>query len=164
MTTISFIGLGNMGNPMAAHLVKAGHKVQGFDLIPENLAVAQAGGVTRMRDAVASLEGAEVVISMLPAGKHVLSVYEEIAPWVAKGALLIDSSTIDVESARITAERLRRCVAEAPYRHSQGDYPITTSIGHATAHNQESLEQLLQRADTALYRAKREGRNRVEQA
>lgn len=71
---------------------------------------------------------------------------------------------VDAESARITAERLRRCVAEAPYRHSQGDYPITTSIGHATAHNQESLEQLLQRADTALYRAKREGRNRVEQA
>lgn len=100
MTTISFIGLGNMGNPMAANLVKAGHKVQGFDLIPENLAVAQASGVTTMRDAVKSLEGAEVVISMLPAGKHVLSVYEEITPWAAKGALLIDSSTIDVESAR----------------------------------------------------------------
>ena len=71
---------------------------------------------------------------------------------------------VDADSARITAERLRQCVAEAPYRHSQGDYPITTSIGHATAHSQESLEQLLQRADTALYRAKREGRNRVEQA
>ncbi len=71
---------------------------------------------------------------------------------------------VDAESARITAERLRQCVAEAPYRHSQSDYPITTSIGHATAYAQESLEQLLQRADTALYRAKREGRNRVEQA
>lgn len=70
----------------------------------------------------------------------------------------------DAQSAAITAERLRQCVAEAPYRHAQGEYPITTSIGHATAHAQESLEQLLQRADAALYRAKREGRNRVEQA
>jgi 3-hydroxyisobutyrate dehydrogenase len=100
MSTIAFIGLGNMGNPMAANLVKAGHTVHGFDLMPENLAVARESGVVVMRDARAALEGAEAVITMLPAGKHVLSVYDEIAPWAAKGTLLIDCSTIDVDSAR----------------------------------------------------------------
>ncbi|MCO5069664.1 MAG: 3-hydroxyisobutyrate dehydrogenase [Rhizobiaceae bacterium] len=100
MTTIAFIGLGNMGGPMAANLVKAGHTVQGFDLMPENLALAADYGITTMRDARSALEGAEVVVTMLPAGKHVLSVYEEITPWVASGALMIDCSTIDVESAR----------------------------------------------------------------
>ena len=100
MTTIAFIGLGNMGNPMAANLVKAGHRVQGFDLVPENLAVANDSGVVTTRDARAALEGAEAVITMLPAGKHVLSVYEELAPWVSKGVLMIDCSTIDVDSSR----------------------------------------------------------------
>lgn len=100
MTTIAFIGLGNMGNPMAANLVKAGHAVQGFDLMPENLTVAREHGITVMANATAAVKGAEVVITMLPAGKHVLSVYEDIAPKAEKGALFIDSSTIDVESAR----------------------------------------------------------------
>ncbi|MDG4874531.1 3-hydroxyisobutyrate dehydrogenase [Mesorhizobium sp. WSM4935] len=100
MTTIAFIGLGNMGNPMAANLVKAGHSVLGFDLVPENLTVAKEHGVTVMANAVAAVKDADVVITMLPAGKHVLSVYEDIAPKAKKGALFIDSSTIDVESAR----------------------------------------------------------------
>ncbi|AZO29701.1 3-hydroxyisobutyrate dehydrogenase [Mesorhizobium sp. M1B.F.Ca.ET.045.04.1.1] len=100
MTTIAFIGLGNMGNPMAANLVKAGHVVNGFDLVPENLTIAKEHGVTVMANAVAAVKDADVVITMLPAGKHVLSVYEDIAPKAKKGALLIDSSTIDVESAR----------------------------------------------------------------
>jgi 3-hydroxyisobutyrate dehydrogenase len=100
MTTIAFIGLGNMGNPMAANLVKAGHAVHGFDLVPDNLKVAKDNGVVVMANAAAAVKDADVVITMLPAGKHVLSVYEEIAPLAKKGALLIDSSTIDVESAR----------------------------------------------------------------
>ena len=100
MTTIAFIGLGNMGNPMAANLVKAGHTVQGFDLVPENLRVARDNGVAVMADATAALKNAETVITMLPAGKHVLSVYDDIAPKAGKGTLFIDSSTIDVESAR----------------------------------------------------------------
>jgi 3-hydroxyisobutyrate dehydrogenase len=100
MTTIAFIGLGNMGNPMAANLVKAGHKVQGFDLVPDNLKIAKENGVAVMADAPAAIAGAEVVITMLPAGKHVLSVYEDIAPKAVKGTLFIDSSTIDVDSAR----------------------------------------------------------------
>ncbi|CCV14477.1 3-hydroxyisobutyrate dehydrogenase [Mesorhizobium sp. STM 4661] len=100
MTTIAFIGLGNMGNPMAANLVKAGHAVHGFDLMPENLTVARDHGVVIMANAVAAVKDADVVITMLPAGKHVLSVHEDIAPKARKGALFIDSSTIDVESAR----------------------------------------------------------------
>ncbi len=100
MTTIAFIGLGNMGNPMAANLVKAGHRVQGFDLMPENVSIARDNGVIAEADAPGAVDGAEVVITMLPAGKHVLDVYEEIAPTAAKGTLLIDCSTVDVESAR----------------------------------------------------------------
>jgi len=100
MTTIAFIGLGNMGNPMAANLVKAGHAVLGFDLMPEHLETARNNGVTVMANAVAAAKDADVVITMLPAGKHVLSVYEDIAPKLKNGALLIDSSTIDVDSAR----------------------------------------------------------------
>lgn len=100
MTTIAFIGLGNMGNPMAANLAKAGHDVQGFDLVPENLKTARANGVTVMADAAAAVKGADIVVTMLPAGKHVLSVYEQVTGAAKKGALFIDSSTIDVESAR----------------------------------------------------------------
>ncbi|EHK56192.1 3-hydroxyisobutyrate dehydrogenase [Allomesorhizobium alhagi] len=100
MTTIGFIGLGNMGNPMAANLVKAGYAVHGFDLVPENLKTARDNGVVVMANGVAAAKDAEIVITMLPAGKHVLSVYEDIAPKAAKGTLFIDSSTIDVDSAR----------------------------------------------------------------
>ncbi|MER8553710.1 3-hydroxyisobutyrate dehydrogenase [Mesorhizobium sp. M0976] len=100
MTTIAFIGLGNMGNPMAANLVKAGYAVHGFDLVPENLVIAREHGVVIMANAVAAVKDADAVITMLPAGKHVLSVYADIAANAKKGALFIDSSTIDVESAR----------------------------------------------------------------
>ena len=100
MTTIAFIGLGNMGNPMAANLVKAGFSVHGFDLMPENLKAATANGVTVMANAAAAVKDADVIITMLPAGKHVRAVWAEITPAAKKGALLIDSSTVDVESAR----------------------------------------------------------------
>ena len=100
MTSIAFIGLGNMGGPMAANLVKAGHKVVGFDLVPASREVAKADGVSIADKAAEAVKGAEVVITMLPAGKHVLSVWNEIIPSVEKGALMIDCSTIDVESAR----------------------------------------------------------------
>jgi 3-hydroxyisobutyrate dehydrogenase len=100
MAEIAFIGLGNMGGPMAANLVKAGHKVVGFDLVQASLNQAKADGVTIARSAAASVKGAEVVITMLPAGKHVVSVWSDVVPQVAKGALMIDCSTIDVESAR----------------------------------------------------------------
>lgn len=100
MATIAFIGLGNMGNPMAANLVKAGHAVQGFDLLSGNLDTARLNGVSIAENAATAVKGAEVVITMLPAGRHCLAVYEDITPNAEKGSLLIDCSTIDVESAR----------------------------------------------------------------
>src|SRR5437868_5401974 len=100
MAHIAFIGLGNMGGPMAANLVKAGHKVFGFDLVQGLLDQAKADGVTIAGSAAASVKGADIVITMLPAGKHVVSVWSDVIPHVAKGALMIDCSTIDVESAR----------------------------------------------------------------
>ena len=100
MANIGFIGLGNMGGPMAANLVKAGHTVVGFDLVPASRDAAKAAGVSIAAKAAEVVKGAEVVITMLPAGKHVLSVWNEIIASVEKGALMIDCSTIDVESAR----------------------------------------------------------------
>ncbi len=100
MTSIAFIGLGNMGGPMAANLVKAGHKVAGFDLVEASLAQAKADGVAIAATAIDAVKDAEVIITMLPAGKHVVSVWSEVIPVAAPGALMIDCSTIDVESAR----------------------------------------------------------------
>jgi len=98
--TIAFIGLGNMGGPMAANLVKAGFEVIGFDLVPASREAAAAAGVKIAASVVNAVEGAGAVVTMLPAGRHVLSVWSEIADHVRLGTLLIDSSTIDVSSAR----------------------------------------------------------------
>jgi 3-hydroxyisobutyrate dehydrogenase len=97
---VAVIGLGNMGGPMAANLLKAGHKVIGFDLAPASCEAAKADGVTIAASAIDAVKNADVVITMLPAGKHVLTVWNEIVPAAKAGALLIDCSTIDVESAR----------------------------------------------------------------
>lgn len=98
--TIGFIGLGNMGGPMAANLVKAGHTVRGFDLVPASLDLAREAGVAVAGSVLEAAEGAEVVITMLPAGRHVVEVWTQLADAVPAGTLLIDSSTVDVESAR----------------------------------------------------------------
>ena len=100
MTTIAFIGLGNMGGPMAANLVKAGHAVAGFDLAPASCEAAKAAGATIAGSAREAVTGADAVVTMLPAGKHVLAVWQDILPAIRKGALVADCSTIDVESAR----------------------------------------------------------------
>jgi 3-hydroxyisobutyrate dehydrogenase len=109
MTTIAFVGLGNMGGPMAANLVKADHQVTGFDLVPASLEQARTEGIAIAASAREAVADAEVIVTMLPAGKHVLSVWADILPHVKPGALVIDSSTIDVESARkahaLAAER-----------------------------------------------------------
>src|SRR5690606_30855976 len=96
--TIAFIGLGNMGGPMAANLVKAGYQVAGLDLSAASCEAAAANGVGISPNLVAAVEKAETVVTMLPAGKHVLAVWQELVTSVAPGALLIDCSTIDVES------------------------------------------------------------------
>lgn len=101
MATIGFIGLGNMGGPMAANLVKAGHKVKGCDLQAALLEAAAKTGVTIVANAAEAARDADIVITMLPAGKFVTSVYrDQVVAAARKGALLIDSSTIDMESAR----------------------------------------------------------------
>ncbi|HEY0853131.1 MAG TPA: 3-hydroxyisobutyrate dehydrogenase [Bradyrhizobium sp.] len=100
MANIAFIGLGNMGGPMVANLVKAGHKVTAFDLVAASRDQAKADGAAIGESAAATVKGAEIVITMLPAGKHVLSVWNEVVPAMKKGTLIIDCSTIDVESAK----------------------------------------------------------------
>ncbi|PZU83185.1 MAG: 3-hydroxyisobutyrate dehydrogenase [Chelatococcus sp.] len=100
MTSIAFIGLGNMGGPMAGNLVKAGHTVSAFDLVQASKDAAAELGVGIAGSAKEAVADAEIVITMLPAGKHVISVWTDILPAVKPGALLIDCSTVDVESAR----------------------------------------------------------------
>jgi len=100
MSAIAFIGLGNMGGPMAANLVKAGHRVFGVDLDANLSEAAAQSGVTPLASGADAVARADVVVSMLPAGKHVLSVWGETVSAAKRGALFIDSSTIDVESAR----------------------------------------------------------------
>lgn len=127
MTSIAFIGLGNMGGPMAANLVKAGHRVLGFDLVPASLETAKADGVAIAAKAADAVKDAEVVITMLPAGKHVLSVWTEIVASVAKGALMIDCSTIDVESAR------KSHALAAQHQLPSIDAPVSGGTGGAKA-------------------------------
>ena len=119
---IGFIGLGNMGGPMAANLAKAGHAVTGFDLnapMPE--------GVSAASTAAAAVAGAEVVITMLPNGAILRSVAGEVIPAMAENAVLCDCSTVDVDSARAVAEQARAAGREAL------DAPVSGGIGGAAA-------------------------------
>jgi 3-hydroxyisobutyrate dehydrogenase len=104
MARIGFIGLGNMGGGMALNLAKAGHDVVAFDLSDAALTRARDGGCTTVAAASEAGTDADVVVTMLPAGKHVASVYaEQIFPAAKPGTLLIDCSTIDVATARAVA-------------------------------------------------------------
>jgi 3-hydroxyisobutyrate dehydrogenase len=104
MTRIAFVGLGNMGSGMAANQAKAEHRVAAFDLSREALERAATAGCHPTDSVAEAVRDAEVVITMLPTGAHVRSVYlDQVLPNVAKGAFLIDCSTIDVESARAVA-------------------------------------------------------------
>jgi 3-hydroxyisobutyrate dehydrogenase len=125
MTTIAFIGLGNMGGPMAANLVAAGHTVLGVDLIAELREAAAAAGVTIASGAGEAAAKADIIVTMLPAGKHVLAVWSEIAGATKPGALMIDSSTIDVESSRKA-----HALAEAKGALSI-DAPVSGGVGGA---------------------------------
>jgi 3-hydroxyisobutyrate dehydrogenase len=127
MTTIAFIGLGNMGGPMAANLVKAGRSVAGFDLSQASCEAAKADGVTIATSAKAAVAGADVVITMLPAGKHVVSVWTEILPELKANTLMIDCSTIDVASA-VEAHKLAAAKGMASV-----DAPVSGGTGGAKA-------------------------------
>ncbi|OUS20880.1 3-hydroxyisobutyrate dehydrogenase [Rhodobacterales bacterium 59_46_T64] len=96
---IGFIGLGNMGAPMAANLAKAGHEVIGFDA-----AGTTASGVAVAASSAEAAQGAEVVITMLPNGAILRSVASDVVPAMTQGAVLVDCSTVDVESARAVAD------------------------------------------------------------
>ena len=131
MATIGFIGLGNMGAPMAANLVKAGHRVTGYDVSPGALQALAAAGVAAAGSAAEAARGAEVVITMLPAGEHVRDVWLHqgglIEAVKAAAPLLIDCSTIDVESARTVTEAARVAGLEML------DAPVSGGVGGATA-------------------------------
>ncbi|WP_254600858.1 3-hydroxyisobutyrate dehydrogenase [Caulobacter sp. S45] len=128
MSRIAFIGLGNMGAGMAARQAAAGHQVQAFDL--SGLAVERAvqSGCMAAGSAAKAAEGAELVITMLPAGAHVRQVLTEaVLPGVSKSALLIDCSTIDVDSARALAAEARDAGV------SFADAPVSGGIAAAEA-------------------------------
>jgi 3-hydroxyisobutyrate dehydrogenase len=127
MTTIGFIGLGNMGAPMAANLVKSGEHVLGFDVVAASRDASARDGVQIVADASGTVENADVVVTMLPAGEHVLSVWNHIAPNARQGTLFIDCSTIDVTSAR-KAHKLA-----ASYGIATLDAPVSGGVGGAKA-------------------------------
>ena len=126
MASVAFIGLGNMGGGMAANLARAGHDVRAFDLSADALARAEAAGCARAPDAVAAVQGAEAVVTMLPAGAHVEQTYAAILPAV-RGAVLIDCSTIDVATAKRVAEQARAHGLAAV------DAPVSGGIAAAAA-------------------------------
>lgn len=107
---IAFIGLGHMGGPMAANLVAAGYEVTGFDVVPAALEAASGAGVVVAASASAAAEGADVIVTMLPAGKHVFAAFEGEGPGggllaaARPGALFLECSTISVEDARTAHE------------------------------------------------------------
>ncbi len=104
MAKIAFVGLGNMGGPMAANLLKAGHTVAGFDTAEAACKAAADAGVAVKSNLAEAASGADAVITMLPNGRLVLQCLQELLPSAPRGALFIDSSTIDVADARAAHE------------------------------------------------------------
>lgn len=131
MANIGFIGLGNMGGPMAANLAKAGHKVKAFDLSTEALDKAVQAGCMKVNSALEAIQGAEFIISMLPAGKHVHGLYvSSEAPLfdhISSGTLVIDSSTIEADVARSVAHIAKEKGIEFI------DAPVSGGVGGAQA-------------------------------
>jgi 3-hydroxyisobutyrate dehydrogenase len=130
MARIGFIGLGNMGLPMAQNLVKAGHQVEGFDLSGSQVDKLVATGGAAAASVKNAAARADIVITMLPAGQHVRDVYRDATGILAcaqEGTLLIDSSTIDVTTAREVAQ------AAADRGMPMLDAPVSGGVGGATA-------------------------------
>jgi 3-hydroxyisobutyrate dehydrogenase len=137
---IGFIGLGNMGGPMAANLVAAGHQVTGFDLT-----ATMPAGVIAAQSAADAANGRDVVITMLPNGAILRNVADEVLPAMTAGAVLCDCSTVDVESARF--------VAEAAQARGVGalDAPVSGGVGGASA---GTLTFMVGGSDTAFAQVK----------
>ncbi|NOE32993.1 MULTISPECIES: 3-hydroxyisobutyrate dehydrogenase [unclassified Ruegeria] len=119
---IGFIGLGNMGAPMAANLAKAGHQVLGFDTTGVTVE-----GVTQVETASDAVAGADAVITMLPNGAILRAVADQVIPAMSKGAVLIDCSTVDVDSARAVADQAMGAGLLSV------DAPVSGGIGGAAA-------------------------------
>ncbi len=148
MAKIGFIGLGNMGLPMAKNLVAAGHAVAGFDLAAASLEAAAAAGIATAGSAAEAVQGAEVIVSMLPAGQHVRAVYTGDGGVIAaaeSGALVIDSSTIDVAAAREVSQAAEAAGLEML------DAPVSGGIAGAEA---GTLTFMVGGSDQAFVRAK----------
>lgn len=126
-TTVGFLGLGHMGGPMAANLVRAGHQVLAFDPVAAAREQAAADGATIADTAAAAVAAAEVVITMLPTGRLVLDVYRDILDVAKPGTLFVDCSTIDVADARRAAELV---VAAG---HRALDAPVSGGVAGAAA-------------------------------
>ena len=128
MTTIAFLGLGHMGAPMALNLARAGHEVRGFDVVAAANDAAATAGVPIAADAISAVTGADVVVTMFPAGSFVIAAYREgLLAAASPGSLFIDSSTISVDDAR-TAHDL--AVAAG---HHQLDAPVSGGVVGAEA-------------------------------
>ena len=128
MSTIGFIGLGNMGGPMAKNLLNAGHQVQVFDLVEASMASVVAEGGTASKSAADAVRGADLVISMLPASKHVEALYLGDAGLITQldaDTQIIDCSTIAPESAR----KVAAAAAEAGF--DMIDAPVSGGVGGA---------------------------------
>ncbi|MFD5512603.1 3-hydroxyisobutyrate dehydrogenase [Streptomyces sp. NPDC127051] len=128
-TVIAFIGLGHMGGPMAVNLAAAGHRVLGHDLVPASVARAREAGVEAAESALAAAAEADVVITMLPAGRDVLALYrdEGLLAAAKPGTLFVDCSTIDVADARAAHE------AAAAAGHRALDAPVSGGVMGAEA-------------------------------
>ncbi|WP_135452919.1 3-hydroxyisobutyrate dehydrogenase [Mycobacterium sp. DL99] len=127
MSTIAFLGLGNMGGPMAANLVTAGHTVRGFDPVPAAQEAAKDNGVNVFATGAEAVAGADAVITMLPNGALVKRCYAEVLPAAAEGALFIDSSTISVDDAR----EVHKVALEHGF--AQLDAPVSGGVKGAVA-------------------------------
>ncbi len=127
MSRIGFIGLGNMGLPMAKNLRQAGHELAGFDVVPAAREAAQAAGINMVERAADAVAGADIVLTMLPNGQLVLQVYDAILKHAAPGTLFIESSTIDVQSARTAHEAAAAAGCRAV------DAPVSGGLSGATA-------------------------------
>jgi len=133
MAQLAFIGLGNMGGPMALNLLKAGHQVRVFDLSAAALDAARAAGAIVAASPAAAVEGAEAVVSMLPASKHVEGVYlgdQGLLASIAPGTLVIDCSTIAPASSRKVADAAK----------ARGIDFIDAPVSGGTAGNKNSLK------------------------
>ncbi|MBI1262380.1 MAG: 3-hydroxyisobutyrate dehydrogenase [Rhizobiales bacterium] len=169
MAAIGFIGLGNMGGPMARNLVKAGHKLKVFDLSEVAVAALVEAGATKAESAADAARDADAVVTMLPAGEHVRSIYLGDAGLLAaakKGTLFIDSSTIDVTSARdviMAAEAVGMMMVDAPVSGGVGGAEagtLTFMVG-GSAEGFEAAKPLLEKMGKNIFHAGQAGNGQV---